>query len=121
MPTKKDTFSKRLLSVAVLLGFLCIQFHSLSHIDLASVSSAKTHQAENTTTQITEHSSFQKGALVDCVDCVLAKHIQANIEENTSLFSDYASGLITIGKEHLLFDSSDHTFLLRAPPYTPFS
>lgn len=119
--TKKNTFTNRLLSVAVLVGFLCIQFHSLSHVDLTSLSSTEAHETENTTSQITGHSSSLIDILVDCADCVLTKHIQANVEEDVSLFSDHASGLITAGKKNLLLESSDHTFQLRAPPYTPFS
>lgn len=119
---KNNSFSYRFLSVAVLIGIFCVQFHSLSHIHLASLSSSKAYQTESSvSSQIVEHSSSDNEILFDCADCVLTKHFQASVEQEASLLLNHASDFITQGNENLLFESSDHSFQLRAPPYTPFN
>lgn len=104
--------------MVVLLGFLCIQFHSFSHIDLSPLSpNEQTHQTENTSSQITGHSSSDKETILECPDCVLTKHLQADLQQDAVLILSNAREFSVIYTDAPLFESLDYLFLLRAPPF----
>lgn len=105
--------------MVVLLGFLCIQFHSFSHINFDSLASDKrTQQTQNTDfSQIDEHSSFDEEVAIECAECVLTKHLQAGAEQTTVLFLDNSYKFVLSGTDNHLFEVTDFLFQLRAPPF----
>ena len=119
MHKKNKAYSNRFLSIAVLIGFLSLQFHSFSHIDLDKLSSdERAHQTENTTTsQIHGHSSSDEDISVDCPDCVLTKHLQADISQEAIPFHNEDVSFVSGIENSLVFESIHHLFQLRAPPF----
>lgn len=106
------------ISIAVLVGFLCIQLHSFSHIDLSPLSPNElAHQTENTSSQITGHSTSGEEVILECPDCVLTKHLQADIKQDAVLFLSNALEFSVIYTDAPLLESVDYLFLLRAPPF----
>ena len=101
----------------VLVGFLCLQFHSFSHIDLELFSDyGKLHQIENSFSPIDEHPTSDEHDIVSCPDCVLTKHIQAGINQNVVLQSNNWIQVIDVPHGEHVIEFSDHLFQLRAPP-----
>lgn len=104
--------------MVVLLGFLCIQFHSLSHIDSSSFTlNELDYQTENVSSEITGHSSSDTERTVECPDCVLTKHLQADIKQDAVLFLDNSLEFSVFYTDAPQLESVDYLFLLRAPPF----
>ncbi len=116
--TKNTTFIQRYVSLAVFIGFLCIQFHSFTHVHIDSFSTTEnTHQNELFDShQIAGQSSSDVEELVDCVDCVLTKHLQSNVLLSEFRHLDVSSGLNVSTTDTLLLQLSVNLFQLRAPP-----
>ncbi len=101
------------ISMVVLVGFLCLQFHSFSH--LGDHVDYHSHN-ENTTEQISEHTFHKLEVNVDCNDCVLTKHLYAdNINEGFK-FIDHKCKFIIAPNNESDFALASHSFNLRAPP-----
>ncbi|GAB5409546.1 MAG: hypothetical protein BalsKO_19110 [Balneolaceae bacterium] len=115
--TKSKVFSHRLFSVVVIVGFLCIQFHSFSHINHKGNFSNEILETENSISdQITDHFLVYKDTKINCSDCVLTNKLHADLQQNTIEYLDRKSiFILKIGSE-TVFGFSNYLFYLRAPP-----
>ncbi len=106
-----------IVSMVVLLGFLCIQFHSLSHIHSHSLSASDySGHSANSTSQISEHSTSYIDVVQDCTDCVLTKQFQADLQQSTiEYFDDKSTNTSSIAVISSV-DFFNYSYNLRAPP-----
>lgn len=117
--TKNKIFFNRFLSFAVIVGFLCTQFHPFSHISHKEYSSIETHHTEYAVSdQKIDLSSPDVYTKVNCPDCILTKHLQVDLQQNIIEHLDTNSiRILSIGTEAVL-DYYDYKFHLRAPPFS---
>lgn len=112
-----SSFRNRVISLAVLVGFLCIQFHSFSHIDLdILVTDHKTHQSENASSHSDDHSSPEKSKHSDCPDCTFAKHLQADLTQSNIFIVSHSFQIVADHLYEPAFEFPHHIYRLRAPP-----
>lgn len=110
-------FVNRLISLTVLAGFLCIQFHSLSHLDVHSHSNqAEDYSIESSFSNLEEPSYHEERHNVECPECILVKHFQVDIDQKASFDSRPAHLCIATKQAEPLYASHHHFYLLRGPP-----
>ena len=116
---KKLSFllESRAISIAVLVGFLCIQFHSFSHIDFSSIDIEHGIQkTENVLNKLDNQSPEEHDITIECPDCVLAKHIQTDALQSETLQADRSSKILLVSQTKSISYSAYPSHHLRAPP-----
>ena len=116
--SKHQAFAKHpAIAILVLLGFICLQFHSFIDIhDHAHVKTLELSNSKEDALSIQNTDESHAEAPADCIECVLTKQLQFNAQTEPVLFINSANGLLSItdtafkAENHFLYVS------LRAPP-----
>lgn len=108
---------KQAISLAVLVGFLCILFHPLTHlnIDLFAAHNDIDH-TEFLYIAFNDHSSEQHNDHTECPECILKKHIQIDLSQNVSLPLNDIFQYIKIYQDSPNYQFAHLSFYLRGPP-----
>lgn len=116
-----SSIGKQTISLMVLVGFLSIQFHSLSHIDLGIVTNHEiSHQTENDFSEHGNHIVQEQSLHVDCPACILTKHLQVDLFHDSPLHVNSSFQVTAIHQLEPAVEFSHHIYQLRAPPFAPF-
>jgi hypothetical protein len=121
----KPSLRKQAISLAVLVGFLCILFHPLTHlnIDLFAAHNDVDHTEflyiafnDHSSEQHDDHSSEQHDDHTECPECILKKHIQIDLSQNVSLPLNDKFQYIKIYQDSPNYQFAHLSFYLRGPP-----
>ncbi len=106
--------NSKVVSAAILVGLLCIQFHSLSHIDFTEL--IPHNQSESSYSEIKVPPSGEEKINVECPDCILTSQIQADSNQGVTNALSHSFTKVLLSQNEPLSDSTFLSHKLRAPP-----
>ena len=110
------SLTKSVISIALLVGFLCIQFHSFSHTHLDLFETHNdSHQTKNSSI---DGLVISEGyTTLDCSVCVLTKHLNSDVSQYHSSSLPLSLQVLDINQNEPFSNLDDTLFNLRAPPF----
>jgi hypothetical protein len=108
---------KQVISMAVLVGLLCILFHPFTHLSLdLFVSQDDVHQTEHLHIALSNQSSEQHNDHAECPECILKKHVQIDLFQSVSLNPNDLCRFVTVYQHSLYNHFAYLLYNLRGPP-----